>query len=1163
MTQGLSILSWNIQSRDSSEGNKLLNENFVKKVNRSDIFCLQETRKVIKIPHYICFNKLRSNGRGGGVSIGFSRKLSGGIRRYNTGKREDILAVVLDKSFFKLSNDILLITCYIPPSNSSYVKKVDYDPFEELNTLLEETSEKFDIILCGDFNSRTDIKSELVLCEDIPGIDLIESSEELNINNRNNKDAATNSYTTVFMDILTQANLYITNGRTLGDSFGEQTCITYNGASTVDYFLASKSLNRHITHLKVGSLTEYSDHKSLSLSVDTNHTSCLNTPLRTLEDAPLRYKWSDESSKCFQAAQNQSGSVENALLLMELSTNTAESLSQLNDKLVNHLHCISDASLDKTKPPKNMYHNKQKWFDTECRNSKKIMNKALKKMNESKSSYSAKQFYFQTKKNYKTVIKQKKKKYHSQLNREIEDIKTHQINWSSFKKLRKTTQDQTSFDEHDIESFFNFFNNLYNETSSLDKEKRERLKSEAISLNEKQEKNDYLSMINRPISSEEIKSVIKQLNNGKSVSIDLISNEMLKNLDGRHIDLLHKLFNGCLESGTYPWTTSTITPLSKGGDLYNPDNYRAIALGSCIGKLFSKIILNRILQYREMNCPDEPNQLGFRKGAQTSDHIMTLKTTIDKYTKNNTKLFGCFVDFRKAFDSVAREALLYKIAKLGIGGNIFKTLKHMYDNTSTRIKLINKLSEAIKLKNGVEQGHPLSPELFKIFIHDLSIELNLASSSVPTLNGVNITHLFWADDLILLAMTERALQKLIDILQTFCEDWGLTVNTKKTKIMIFNKSGRLLAPNEPFLLNNTEIESVNYYCYLGIVFTPSGKLKRAQDELRKKALRAFFKLKSVVSRENLSSKALLKLFDALILPILSYGSQITFPETHIASALTKTASKQSNWQQAWLNKIAKDGFEALHLKFLKWILGVHKKASNIGCWGELARLPIGISLAKHYYNYAKRAELADSSTLLHHAYKEQSHTQLPWYKKLLELEVILSPTKSQLVKVHSNPGQVLTNMFKHMFTGIWTSALSKSPKLSFLRELKSCWEEESYIIKLPFTLRKNLTRLRISAHLLPVETGRYSRPVIPRTERFCEYCKNQGSGNIFGDEIHLLSDCVATKNSPAIFKLHLPSNGITIPDLFQQTGADLRAFANHVKFVYETYVKHLNSLRAS
>ena len=64
-----------------------------------------------------------------------------------------------------------------------------------------------------------------------------------------------------------------------------------------------------------------------------------------------------------------------------------------------------------------------------------------------------------------------------------------------------------------------------------------------------------------------------------------------------------------------------------------------------------------------------PNQGGFRAGQyRTSDHIFILKTLINKYVYNNNKsLFVCFVDFQKAFDSVARKAMLTKLLKKGVG----------------------------------------------------------------------------------------------------------------------------------------------------------------------------------------------------------------------------------------------------------------------------------------------------------------------------------------------------------------------------------------------------------------------------------------------------------------------------------------------------------------
>ena len=121
--------------------------------------------------------------------------------------------------------------------------------------------------------------------------------------------------------------------------------------------------------------------------------------------------------------------------------------------------------------------------------------------------------------------------------------------------------------------------------------------------------------------------------------------------------------------------------LHKKGDPTLLDNYRAIAVGSCMGKLFSSILLDRLLFFKEMHCPDPKEQLGFKKGAQTNDHVLTLKTVIDKYTKKQrTRLYACFVDLRKAFDTVSRDLLLHKIANLGICGNFFDVISDMYNN---------------------------------------------------------------------------------------------------------------------------------------------------------------------------------------------------------------------------------------------------------------------------------------------------------------------------------------------------------------------------------------------------------------------------------------------------------------------------------------------------
>ena len=96
---------------------------------------------------------------------------------------------------------------------------------------------------------------------------------------------------------------------------------------------------------------------------------------------------------------------------------------------------------------------------------------------------------------------------------------------------------------------------------------------------------------------------------------------------------------------------------------------------------------------------------------------------------------------------MSREALLWKISKLGIRGNCFKCISHVYRNSSAKFKLIGKISERLEVLIGIEQGHPMSPELFKGYLLDLSNELNQYEQlQLPEFNELPISHLLWADE---------------------------------------------------------------------------------------------------------------------------------------------------------------------------------------------------------------------------------------------------------------------------------------------------------------------------------------------------------------------------------------------------------------------------------
>ena len=723
----LSIMSWNIRSRDSTCGDKTKEKDFNDLLNTCDIFCLQETRKEIKIPNFVCYNKLRPNGRGGGVCIGVKRSLSHGISKINTLNVCDVLGVNLSKNFFKSDEDITILNCYIPPSNSSYLKKQENDPFDSLSLILEKIDQSNGIILCGDFNARTGGLEDRVLCDEIPGVDSIEVQALDHLQTeRNCTDKINNTHGINLIDLSIENNLTILNGRVSGDLFGDLTYVNYTGASVIDYFAVSQSLLRSANYLKINELNSYSDHKPLIASF-----SILDKCLRTNQtfnhsDAPLPFLWDSDSAEAFSDAQYNPEVDNETQYLNNTPINTSEDVFNFNKRLSDLIHKISNDSLaQKKRPPP--WTNKNTWFDDVCRKAKRELNRNYKNFNKNQTSTLFKQKLFDSKRHYRKLLCSKKRTFFIKLNKEIEDADNNNINWSKFKKLKGLKADSIGFDDFDLENFYKFFKKLYHDHKPLNDERCTFLREEAANISNKfhsRSEINYHCLLDDYFTLDELKGELHKLKSGKSVSIDLISNEMLKYLNSNLQLAVLNLFNGCLRTGTYPWLTSTMTPLHKSGDKYNPDNYRAIALGSCLSKLFSNLLLSRIQQFRSLNCPDPPNQLGFTPRAQTSDHVLSLKTLIDKYTaKKGSRLYACFVDYKKAFDSIARDALLFKLANLGIGGKVFRCLKSMYENSGSKIKLINKLSEQINLKNGVEQGHPLSPELFKIYILDLTHEL--------------------------------------------------------------------------------------------------------------------------------------------------------------------------------------------------------------------------------------------------------------------------------------------------------------------------------------------------------------------------------------------------------------------------------------------------------
>ena len=113
-------------------------------------------------------------------------------------------------------------------------------------------------------------------------------------------------------------------------------------------------------------------------------------------------------------------------------------------------------------------------------------------------------------------------------------------------------------------------------------------------------------------------------------------------------------------------------------------------------------------------------QIGFSKKARTSDHILVLKTLIDKYINiKGGNIFACFIDLRKAFGTVIYAGIRYKLITYCISGKLYSIIKDIYKKSELCVRMSNKITPTSKSFVGVKQGDVLNPNIFRLFLNDL------------------------------------------------------------------------------------------------------------------------------------------------------------------------------------------------------------------------------------------------------------------------------------------------------------------------------------------------------------------------------------------------------------------------------------------------------------
>ena len=592
-------------------------------------------------------------------------------------------------------------------------------------------------------------------------------------------------------------------------------------------------------------------------------------------------------------------------------------------------------------------------------------------------------------------------------------------------------------------------------------------------------------VLDRPITMSELENSIKSLKRNKACGQDHVLNEFILNSSFQVKIFLLALFNALLtlEYFPTPWALGSVVPVFKKGDKYDVNNYRGIAVLSCLGKLFTRTINNRLNEWAESEAVMTEAQFGFRKGRSTTDCLFILHGLIEIMLARGKKLYCCFIDYEKAYDYIDRAALFTKLLKTGVSSKCTNIIKNMYSKMKLEVRGQGEHSY-FSSNCGLLQGESTSPVLFSLFVNDL--EKSLDNETI----GVNIQDtvmklLMFADDSVIFSGSREGLQLGISSLYEYCQKWGITVNVAKTKIVVFRKGGKLSA-KDVWHYGNMHIEIVPVFKYLGFNISSGGSFSSTIQDLTNSARRAMFGIKSIFSNNpELVPSLQIRLFDTLVTPILNYGCEV--------------------WGLA-----KADPIERLHLSFLKNILYVKQSTPNCFIYGELGVSPLYLQRQVRVIKLWLKLLNPSSSLFAREIYKElciiniespQTVTWVSLVKNLLYRIGLGTCWERQIFLDGDTFINVFTQRINDIYLQTWHGEVMQTSNNRLFKHIKSNFGHEHYLALNNKAFRIAITKIRLSSHVFMIERARWKAIIPELNERVCVYC------NMIESEYHCSIEC--------------------------------------------------------
>ena len=568
------------------------------------------------------------------------------------------------------------------------------------------------------------------------------------------------------------------------------------------------------------------------------------------------------------------------------------------------------------------------------------------------------------------------------------------------------------------------------------------------------ENGPYIPVLDDEISAMEVKREIDKLKAGKAPGLDGVPPGVLKLLSPAWICTLTVLFNSVFISGSYPeeWAKAKLFTIYKKGPKLNPRNYRGISIISFMAKLYDSILNARLCQWFK---PDV-EQAGAQKERGCCEQILVLRLLIDFARHSKQGLYITFIDFQQAYDKVNRQKLLDVLSENGCGRRMLVALAAGLKDSQS---VLNR--KIIRSSMGVRQGGGSSCFLFTMFVNPL---IRLLKALPPDGFLQDLHSLLLMDDAVIFASSRERMQQKLDVLSEYCLDYGMSINETKTKFLAVNVGDS----HVPFNIGELRVQKTESYIYLGspIMIAPLAHQVKAHVNAKMGSKRKFTSF--LARNDSAPFHIKKKVWDAALNSSILYSC-----ETWLCG----------NVQSA----------ERVYASTLKEMLAVRLQTPTDVCLLELGVPPLKPLIASRQIKFLRYLQAS--------AHFENSPAQ---FALNLSRRSPMGRHISTLLSTTSR--NVVADAMRALESNVQDNIGSTKRQTYLLMNPSLCANRVySRDLQVREHLRKAFTRLRLSAHSLKIETGRWSR--LPREERLCS-CQ---AGSV-QTESHVVCDCSLTQH---------------------------------------------------